>query len=160
MKKLIATVATAGLLVVGGAGAASAADTGGSSTPTQPSAQTARPAGRAAFRRGLRHAVLKVSADTIHIDVTTLRADLRGGQSIAEVAQSKNVDPQTVIDAIVKAADAKVAALVKSNKITAARGAKLEARIPQLASRVVNRVPKRAAAPGTPAATGSGAATG
>ena len=166
MKKLIATVATAGLLVVGGAGAASAADTGGSSSTTQsttqPSARTAKPAARQAFRQGLRRAVLKVSADTIHIDVKELRTDLRGGQSIAQVAQSKNVDPGTVVAAIVKAADAKVEALVKDSKITSERGTKLEARIPTLANRVVNRVPKRAAAPGATGSptTGSGATTG
>jgi len=147
MKKLIATVATAGLLVVGGAGAASAADSGGSTTPTQPAAGAARL--RPGIRRGLRHAVLKVSADTIHVSVADLRQAVRGGQSIAQVAQSKNVAVQDVVDAIVKAGDTKIESLVSSGKITSERCQKLEARLPDLAQRIVNRVPKQHAAPGT-----------
>ena len=147
MKKLIATVATAGLLVVGGAGAAYAADSGGSTTPTRPAAGVARL--RPGIRRGLRHAVLKVSADTIHVSVADLRQALRGGQSIAQVAQSKNVAVQDVVDAIVKAGDTKIESLVSSGKITSERAQLLEARLPDLAKRVVNRVPKQHAAPGT-----------
>ncbi|HZP29328.1 MAG TPA: hypothetical protein VFC99_10275 [Acidimicrobiia bacterium] len=147
MKKLIATVAVAGLLVVGGAGAAWAADDGGSSgsTPavTRPAAGAAR-ANRPGLRRALRHAVLKVAADTIHIDVQELRTDLRDGQSIAQVAQSKGVDPQQVVDAIVKAADAKIDALAGAGRITSDRAARLKERVPQLASRIVNHVPVHA----------------
>jgi hypothetical protein len=150
MKKLIATVAVAGLLVVGGAGAAFAADTGGStgSAPaaTQP-ANGARRAAHPALRRALRQGVLKVSAATIQISVQELRTDLRNGQSIAQVAQSKGVDPKTVVDAIVKAADAKIAALAQKGRITPERAAKLTARVPDLAQRLVNRVPKGATAP-------------
>jgi ribosomal protein S20 len=150
MKKLIATVAVAGLLVVGGAGAAFAADDGGStgSAPatTQP-ATGARRAAHPALRRALRRGVLKVSAATIQIDVQELRADLRNGQSIAQVAQSKGVDPKTVVDAIVKAADAKIDALVQKGRISSERAAKVKARVPDLAERAVNRVPKAASAP-------------
>jgi hypothetical protein len=149
MKKLIATVAVAGLLVVGGAGAASAADTGGSTGSAPTTAQPANGAKRAAHpavRRQLRRAVLKVSADTIHVDVKELRTDLRNGQSIAQVAQSKGVDPKTVVDAIVKAADAKVDALAQQGRIKPERAAKLKERIPTLAEKVVNRVPKAATA--------------
>ena len=147
MKKLIATVATAGLLVVGGAGAAYAADSGGSTTPTQPATGAARL--RPGIRRGLRHAVLKVSADTIHVSVQDLRQALRSGESIAQVAQSKNVAVQDVVDAIVKAGDTKIESLVTNGKITSERGQKLEARLPDLAQRIVNRVPKQHAALGT-----------
>ena len=152
MKKLIATVAVAGLLVVGGAGAAFAADTGGStgSAPaaTQP-ANGARRAAHPALRRALRQGVLKVSAATIQISVQELRTDLRKGQSIAQVAQSKGVDPKTVVDAIVKAADAKIDSLASARHISSARVAKLKGRVPALANRLVNTVPKHAA-------TGSG----
>jgi hypothetical protein len=148
MKKLIATVAVAGLLVVGGAGAAFAAD-GGSTGPnpatTQPAAG-ARRAGHPALRRGLRRAALRISADTIHVDVDELRADLRNGQSIAQVAQAKGVDPKTVVDALVTAADARIDALASSGRITAERAAKLKEKVPDVAQRVVNHVPKSSAA--------------
>jgi hypothetical protein len=157
MKKLIATVATAGLLVVGGAGTAFAADTGGSGTGTSgPAPATAGPLARhPALRQGLRRAVVKISADTIGIDVKELRTDLRNGQSIAQVAQSKNVDPKTVVDAIVKAGDAKIDSLSSSGKINAERAAKMKDRLPTLADRVVNRVPKHLAAPDTGSASGN-----
>jgi len=166
MKKLIATVAVAGLLVVGGAGAAFAADDGGSTGPnpatTQPangqpangqtangpSANGARRAGHPALRRGLRRAALKISADTIHVGVDELRADLRNGQSIAQVAQAKGVDPQTVVDALVKAADARIDSLASTGRITAERAAKLKDRVPDVAQRVVNHVRKAATTQG------------
>ena len=59
-----------------------------------------------------------------------LRTDLRDGQSIAQVAQSKNVDPKTVVDAIVKAGDAKIDSLASSGKISAERAAKMKDRLP------------------------------
>jgi hypothetical protein len=152
MKKLIATVAVAGLLVVGGAGAAFAADNGGSSgstpTVTKPAAGAARNR-LPALRRTLRRGALKVAADTIHIDVKELRTDLRNGQSVAQVAQSKGVDPTTVVGAIVKAADVKIDSLASAGRISSARAAKLKDRVPALANRLVNTVPKHAA-------TGSG----
>jgi hypothetical protein len=148
MKKLIATVAVAGLLVVAGAGAAFAADNGGSTSSgpsTQPAARPARN-GRPAVRRALRRGALEVAADTIHVDVKELRTDVRNGQSIAQVAQSKGVDPKTVVDAMVKAADAKIDALASSGRITAERAAKIKQRVPDLANRLVNWVPKHPAA--------------
>ena len=151
MKKLIATVAVAGLLVVGGAGAAFAADDGGSTgsgaATTQP-ANGARRAGHPALRRGLRQAVLRISADTIHVSVDELRTDLRNGRSIAQVAQSKGVDPKTVVDALVKAADTRIDSLASAGRITAERAAKLKDRVPDVAQRVVNHVRKTATTQG------------
>jgi transposase-like protein len=46
---------------------------------------------------------LGVAAKTIGVSRQDLVAALRSGQSIAQVAHAHNVDPQTVIDAIVKA---------------------------------------------------------
>jgi hypothetical protein len=160
MKKLIATVTAAGLLVVGGAGAAYAADGGGSTTTAPAQNQPAAGSQHArhpALRQGLRRAVLKTSADTIGVDVQELRTDLRGGQSIAQVAQSKNVDPQTVVDAIVKAGDTRIDSLASSGKISADRAAKLKDRLPDAAAKVVNRVPQHAA--GAAPDSGSGDAT-
>jgi uncharacterized protein YidB (DUF937 family) len=147
MKKLIATLTAAGLLSLGGAGIAAAQDNGGASsnaTPTtQPKAKGAQKAEYRKIRRAARRAALEAAAKAIGVDVKTLRQAVRGGQTIAEFAQSKGVDPSTVVTAIVRAIDAKIDRAVKDGKITEARAAKLKARVPQLADRFVNHVPKR-----------------
>ncbi len=43
----------------------------------------------------------QVIADTLGIDVETLREELRTGATVAEVAEANGVDPQVVIDALV-----------------------------------------------------------
>ena len=125
------------------------------SPPTPAGAAPVRPARHPALRQGLRRAVLKISAATIGIDVKELRTDLRNGQSIAQVAQSKHVDPKTVVDAIVKAGDTKIDSLASSGRIKAERAAEMKDRLPTLADRVVNRVPKHLAAPGAGSASGN-----
>jgi hypothetical protein len=43
----------------------------------------------------------EVVAEAIGIDAETLREELRGGATIAEIAEANGIDPQTVIDALV-----------------------------------------------------------
>jgi len=75
---------------------------------------------------------------TINIDRKTLRADLASGQTIAQIASAKGVDPQTVINALVTAATTKLDAAVKAGKITADRAAKIEQNLPARAAKLVN----------------------
>jgi hypothetical protein len=58
---------------------------------------------------------------------------------VADVANAHHVQPQTVVDALVKAGDTRVDALASHHRISSARAAKLKARLPQLAQRFVNR---------------------
>ncbi len=95
-----------------------------------------------AFRKALRRGVVKTSAKAIGVTPKELVAGLKGGRSIAQLAQAKNVEPQTVITAIVNAGSAKVDAAVKSGRINAAKAAKIKQRLPQLVEKVVNRVPR------------------
>jgi hypothetical protein len=62
--------------------------------------------------RGHRGERLTTAAEVIGIDVEELRSALRGGQTIAEVAEANGVDPQAVIDALVDEAEARITTMV------------------------------------------------
>lgn len=59
-------------------------------------------------------AELEVAARAIGITTDQLRTELQGGTSIAGVAKAHNVDPQTVIDALVADAKARITDLVNN----------------------------------------------
>jgi hypothetical protein len=104
MKKLVATLSLAGLLVAGSAGVALAQD-GGTGTEPGAGAPTEQPR----RHRAVRHAA-KIAADTIGISTQELRDAVRSGKTIAQVAQEHGVDPAAVVDAIVQARTAQVQA--------------------------------------------------
>ncbi|MGZ4690942.1 MAG: hypothetical protein ACXVJW_01600 [Acidimicrobiia bacterium] len=127
MKKLIAAATTAGLLIVGTAGVAQATET--------PSAKAAHPA----LRRGKRLiAAGKIAASTIGIEPKALLDAVKSGKSVADVARSHNVEPQAVVDAIVKAADKKIDDAVDAGKLTADRAATMKERLPSRVTKLVN----------------------
>jgi len=138
MKKLLATVVTAGVLVTGTATVASAATGSSSTVQTHASVKTHANAHHN-LRHRARRAGAKVAASTIGIDVKTLVKEVRSGKSVAEVAQAHNVDPQKVIDAVVNAGDKKIDELVTNGKLSAERAATLKSKLPALVTRLVNR---------------------
>ena len=75
IKKLVATVALAGAVTVGTAGAAFAADSSGTGS-TDPSAQTGR--GHPVLRREVRRGAVKVITDTLGVSRQDLRTALEG----------------------------------------------------------------------------------
>ncbi|HEX5587084.1 MAG TPA: hypothetical protein VFZ17_07230 [Acidimicrobiia bacterium] len=131
-KQLVATVALAGAVTAGTAGMAFAAD--GTSAPAKdPSTQAAHPRLRA------RHALGGLVAKTIGIERADLRAALKSGQSVAEIAQAHNVDPQAVVDAVVSAVNQRVDQAVANGKITAERGDTIKGKVADRANTLVNR---------------------
>ncbi len=92
----------------------------------------------AALRRKAVRAGVKVAAGVIGISPADLAQQLRAGKSIAQVATDHHVDVQTVIDAIVKAGTDRIEAAKNAGKIPAARAARLEARLPALADKLVH----------------------
>jgi transposase-like protein len=75
---------------------------------------------------GARHprrarAEVQVAAKTIGIPPADLRAAVKGGQTVAQVAQAHNVQPQTVIDAVVNDITAKAQARPGWAKLTDAQ---------------------------------------
>jgi len=138
MKKLVATVALAGAVTVGTAGAAFAADGSGSgSGATDPSAQTGK--GHPALRRAVRRGAVKVITDTLGVSRQDLRAALKGGQTISQYATSLGKDPQALKDALVKAADTKLDQLVADGKLQQDRADTIKGKVPARVDTLLNR---------------------
>jgi uncharacterized protein YidB (DUF937 family) len=136
MKKLVATVALAGAITAGTAGAAFAAD-GSGTAPADPSAQTAK--GHPGIRREVRRAAVKVITDTLGVSRADLRAALQSGQTISEYATSLGKDPQTVTDALVNAANTKIDQLVADGKLPQDRADTIKGKVPARVDKIMNR---------------------
>jgi hypothetical protein len=81
---------------------------------------------------------IKVAADTIGLEPMDLAKAVRAGQSIADVAKAHNVDPQKVIDALVKAGDARIDQALANGRIDQDKADQAKARLPERAKRLVN----------------------
>lgn len=153
LRTAIATATTAAILATSGVALAGAAVNPSSapSTVQRPASATpaaSRPAVRAArvrLRALIRNGAIAIVTKTIGIDRKTLRQDLLAGQTIAQIATANNVDPQTVINALVAAATTKLNAAVQAGKIKAVRATKIEQKLPVRVAKLVNTwLPKRA----------------
>jgi hypothetical protein len=82
--------------------------------------------------------VLKVAADKIGVQPKDLIEARRNGQSIADVANSKGVNPSDVVTAIVDAGNQKIDQAVANGHVQQDRADVLKAKLPQLADTVVN----------------------
>ena len=82
--------------------------------------QNAKPAMRGDGGRhfGIEGAGLDAAAKAIGVTTAELRQALQGGQSIADVAKSKNVDPKTVVDAMVAEVKTRLDQAVTDGKLT------------------------------------------
>jgi|SRR5436190_2385512 len=82
----------------------------------------------------------KVAADKIGVSVEDLKAAVKGGQSVADLATAHNVAPADVEQAIVDAGTTKVDAAVTAGTLTPQQGGFLKARLPEMANKFVNKV--------------------
>jgi hypothetical protein len=89
--------------------------------------------------RELAREEFKLAAETIGIPAKDLRQDVKGGQSISEVAEAHGVSTQTVVDAVVGDLSAKLDKAVADGKITQERADGIEERLPQRITNLVNR---------------------
>jgi hypothetical protein len=90
---------------------------------------------------------LDAAATALGITTDELRTELEGGKTIAQVAGDKGVDVQTVIDALVADASAKLDQAVADGKITADEAATRKA---DLATRIADMVNNGRPAEGGP----------
>ncbi len=60
----------------------------------------------------------QVIADALGVDVATLRTDLQGGKTIADIAKEKNVELTTIVDAVVAKAQENLATAVTDGRLT------------------------------------------
>jgi uncharacterized protein YidB (DUF937 family) len=135
-KKLVATVALAGAITAGTAGAAFAAD-GSGTAPSDPSAQTAK--GHPGLRQAIRRAGAGIVADTLGVSRADLRTALKSGQTISEYATSLGHDPQAVTDALVNAANAKIDQLVADGRLQPERADTIKGKVPARVDKLMNR---------------------
>ena len=80
----------------------------------------------------------KLAADTIGVPAKDLRDAVKGGQTIAEVAQAHDVSADTVVNAVVGDIDAKLDKAVTDGKITQERADKIKDRAPERVTKLVN----------------------
>src|SRR2546421_299690 len=119
------------------AAARAATSTSGHRAPNGSSSRSVRRfvfATRAFSQRALRREALGVASKTIGISRQDLRQDLANGQTIAQVAQSKGVDVQTVIDALVKAGTARADQALQNGRITQTQHDTIVSKLPDVAS--------------------------
>jgi hypothetical protein len=142
-KRLFSTVVAAGILSATALSLAPAA-VASAHTAAQSSATRAAvrgiPGWVRAHREQIARAVVTISAQAIGVTPSALVADLRSGQSIAEVATANGVNPQTVENDLVSAGDAAVATALADGKITSARASAIDAALPPLVAKLVNHV--------------------
>jgi hypothetical protein len=144
MKTKIIASSIAGLAILGGtlgfaltdAGTANAATTAAQQAVTQDA-----PTGHGWLhhhRRELRTEAATTVAKDLGITVDTLKTDLKGGQSVAQIAQSKGIATTTVVNDLVKQVDARIEKSVSNDVITADFAKKVEAKVPAAVTKAVN----------------------
>ena len=159
LKKVLVSITAAAVLGVAGISVAGAATRSGpakvTDTTTAPStgdttAPNASDTAKACKQRGGKHAgprskqrqrraaVVQAAATAIGVDTATIRAALKAGQSIADVAVAHNISTATVVDALVESATVKIDAQVTAGAITAERASKVKQRLPKLFNKIVN----------------------
>jgi hypothetical protein len=132
-RKLLAGVLVAGALVVAPATVAVAADGGGAAgAPAQ--------AVRYPRLRQLVRAAAGVVVKTVGGTPQELRDYLRNGGTVAGYAADHGHTAQDAIDALVKAANARLDRAVANGKIPSDRADAVRSRLPDLAARFVNHV--------------------
>ena len=82
---------------------------------------------------------MDISATTIGVTPQVLVADLKAGNSIAGVATQHGVNPQTVINALVTAADSKVNQAVTAGHLSSTQAKVIEAKVPAYVTTAVDR---------------------
>lgn len=131
MKKLVAALTVVlALIVAPAASLAGAADAPQSKAPAH------------ARVRGHRLAKgIAVAAAAIGVEPKALRDALAGGKSVADVAKAHHVDAQTVIDAVLSAADKKVDEAVANGKLDETRATTLKNRLRDRVAKLVQTRP-------------------
>jgi hypothetical protein len=95
------------------------------------------------FRGGVRSDSIGAAAKALGITTKELLTDLGNGKSIADVAKAKNVDVNTVIDALVSEAKSKVDAAVKDGDLTQDEATKVETDLKARITDLVNNTPEK-----------------
>jgi ribosomal protein S20 len=131
MKKLVAAVTVAGVLLAGGSAAWAQSDGSGGSGASGGAAQQGRRG------HGTRLA-LQTAATTIGLSPQDLAGQIRGGKTVAAVATEHSVDPGSVVNAVVAALTQRIDQAAAQGKIDANRAEQAKQKLPNVANRFVN----------------------
>jgi len=110
-----------------------------SSVETKVKAQHAE---RDANQQAKRQEFLTTAAKAIGVSTTDLEAQLKSGKTLADVAKANNVDPNSVVAALVAELNTKIDADVASGKLTAEQGTARKATATQRVTDMVNNGPR------------------
>ena len=88
--------------------------------------------------RSLVRGQFEVAAGAIGTSPSEVRIDFANGRSIAEIAASRGVPVQRVVDAVVADAAAKLDRAVADGRTTSTMAARIKTRLPRWATRLVN----------------------
>jgi hypothetical protein len=123
--KAVSAAAAAAILGLGVVQAASPTP-----TPTTPSTSTKAPANHdRGDRRAIARAVFESEADVLGIAPKTLRADLRNGQKVSDLAKDKGMTKEQFETKLIASVKPRLAALVDHKVITQAQADKVIDRI-------------------------------
>lgn len=95
--------------------------------------------GRHPRARQVLKGMVETAAGTIGISPSDLVTELKNGKSVADVANEHNVDPSSVVQAIVDAGNARVDQAVANGKLTQEQGDKIKSHLSDAATKFVNR---------------------
>jgi hypothetical protein len=127
MKKLVAALTVAGVLVAGTASAAVAAGPGGQGGRGHGGARVAG----------------QTAAATIGISPQELRNQVRAGNTVAQVSTEHGVDPANVVNAIVVAVTQQIDQKAAAGAVDANRVGHAKQKLPDVANRFVNETKQR-----------------
>ena len=85
---------------------------------------------------------LDAAAEALNLSVDDLRAQLRDGKTLAQVAQEQNVDVQRVIEAMVADATARIDQKVQEGDLSAEEANERKADLEERITRLVNEGPR------------------
>src|SRR5947207_15283073 len=131
MKKLVAAVTVAAVLLAGGSAAWAQSGGSGGSGATGGAAQQGRRG------HGARLA-LQTAATTIGVSPQDLIGQIRGGKTIAAVATEHGVEPTNVVNAVVTALTQQIDQAAAQGTIDATRAVQAKQKLPDRANRFVN----------------------
>jgi hypothetical protein len=86
---------------------------------------------------------LDAAAKALNLSVDDLRSKLKGGKTLAQVAQDQGVDSQKVIDAMVADATAHIDQEVKDGKLTADQANERKSNLKDRITKLVNEGPPK-----------------
>jgi hypothetical protein len=87
---------------------------------------------------GAKADVLGTASKILNMTPADIASQLRSGKSLADIAKSKNIDPQKITDALVADATAKIDQAVKNNKLTSDQASKIKSNLQNMMSNLVN----------------------